>query len=231
MKIAISSTGPDLDSEVDPRFGRCQYFLILDLDDMNFEAVPNANVAAGSGAGIQSAKVVADKGTKVVLTGRVGPNAYQVLSEAGLDIITDVSGPVRRAVQQYENGQLQRAERSNAANHSGLQPDPGQGQGPWLQKAPEAGFGMGRGGGDGRGMGRGGGMGGGRCRTAGRGMGVVGGTKRGVYGHPPVPPATALTTEEELNSLKQDARMLQQQMEEMQKRIKKLEKEKSLKAD
>ena len=227
MKIAISSTGPDLNAEVDPRFGRCQFFLIVDLEDMSFEAIPNGNLAQTSGAGIQSAKVVADRGAKAVLTGQVGPNAYQVLSEAGLDVITGASGPVRTAVQHYKKGQFQLAEKPNAANHAGLQADLPQNQGPWSQGAPQAGSGMGRGMGGGRGMGRGCGMGGGRCMGGGRGMGVIGGGGRGVYAQPPTAPPAKLTRQEELAYLKEDAKMVQEQMEEIQRRIKDLEKEKS----
>lgn len=226
MKIAVSSTGSDLNAEVDPRFGRCQFFVIVDLEDMSFEAVANGNLAQTSGAGIQSAKVVADRGAKAVLTGQVGPNAYQVLSEAGLDVITGASGPVRKAVQQYKNGQFQLAKKPNAANHAGLQADPSQNQGPWLQGAPQAGSGMGRGMGGGRGMGRGCGMGGGRCMGGGRGMGVIGGGGRGVSGQPPTAPPAKLTRQEELSYLKEDAKMVQEQMEEIQGRIKELEKEK-----
>lgn len=218
MKIAISSTGPDLESEVDPRFGRCQYFMIVDLNDMSFEAVPNGNLAQGSGVGIQSAKVVADKGVEAVLTGNVGPKAHQVLAAAGLKVVTGVSGPVREAVQQYKDGQLQPAEKPNVANHAGLQVGPSQNQRPWLQGAPEAGFGMGRGMGGGRGMGRGCGMGGGR--------GMGGGMGRGVYGQPPIAPPAELSRKEELACLKEDAQTLEEQMEEIQRRIKEIEKEK-----
>lgn len=75
MKIAISATGPSLDAEVDPRFGRCQYFLIIDPDTMEFEAIDNTNKMASGGAGIASAQAVAQKGVQVVLTGNCGPNA------------------------------------------------------------------------------------------------------------------------------------------------------------
>lgn len=207
MKIAISSKGPDLESEVDPRFGRCQYFMIVDSYDMSFEAVPNGNLAQGSGVGIQSAKVVADKGAKAVLTGNVGPNAHQVLSAAGLDVMTGVSGTVREAAQQYKNGQLQPADKPNVQNHSGFQALASQPQGSWPRQASETGYGMGRGMGCGRGMGMGRGMGGGLC------------------GRRAVASSGGITTEDELAHLKEDARMLREQMEEIQGRIKELENE------
>ena len=70
-------------------------------------------------------------------------------------------------------------------------------------------------------------MGGGRCMGGGRGMGVIEGRGRGVYGQPPTAPQAKLTRQEELAYLKEDAKMVQEQMEEIQRRIKDLEKEKS----
>ena len=82
MKIAVSATGPDMDAEVDPRFGRCQYFIIVDPETMEFEAVDNESAMASGGAGISAAQMIAGKGVEAVLTGNCGPNAYQVLSHA-----------------------------------------------------------------------------------------------------------------------------------------------------
>ena len=69
MKIAISASGPSLDAEVDPRFGRCQYLIIVDPDTMEFEAVENSNAMAAGGAGIATGQMIAEKGVNVVLTG------------------------------------------------------------------------------------------------------------------------------------------------------------------
>ena len=69
MKIAISATGPAMDSDVDPRFGRCQYFIIADIETGNFEAIDNASGMASGGAGIATAQMIAGKGVQVVLTG------------------------------------------------------------------------------------------------------------------------------------------------------------------
>ena len=77
MKIAISANGTDRNAQVDPRFGRCQYFLIIDTDGDQTEAVPNAAQSAGGGAGIQAAQTVADRNVEAVLTGNVGPNAHR----------------------------------------------------------------------------------------------------------------------------------------------------------
>jgi len=86
MKIAISSSGKDLDAQLDPRFGRCRHFLIVDTDNMSFEVFDNENATLGGGAGVQSAQFVAAKGIKAVITGNCGPNAMQVLSAAGVQV-------------------------------------------------------------------------------------------------------------------------------------------------
>lgn len=107
MKICVTATSGSLDSLVDPRFGRCLYFVIVDSDTMEFEALPN--VGAAGGAGIQAAQTVANKGVKVVITGNVGPNAYQVLSAAGIDIITGAFGTVREVVERFKKGELRKS--------------------------------------------------------------------------------------------------------------------------
>ncbi len=104
MRIAVSATGPTLDAEVDPRFGRCQYFIIADPETMEFEALENSSAMAAGGAGISTGQTIAGKGVDAVLTGNCGPNAYQVLSAAGLQVITGVSGKVKDAIQGYKSG-------------------------------------------------------------------------------------------------------------------------------
>ena len=89
MKIAVSSTGPTLDDTVEPRFGRCAYFLIVDPDSLDFEPIENPNIALGGGAGIQSAQLMANKGVSVVLTGNCGPNAFKTFGAAGVQVITE----------------------------------------------------------------------------------------------------------------------------------------------
>ena len=119
MKIAVTATGPDLEAKVDPRFGRCQYFLCVDTDDMSFEAVENSNISLGSGAGIQSAQVMAERGIQCVLTGNCGPNAFQVLSAAGIKVVTGVSGKVQDAVRDYKAGKYHASSQPNVSGHWG----------------------------------------------------------------------------------------------------------------
>jgi predicted Fe-Mo cluster-binding NifX family protein len=120
MKVAVSSTGPSLDAAVDPRFGRCPCFVLVETDDMSFEAVENGSSSLGGGAGIQSAQLIAQKGAKAVLTGNCGPNAHQTLSAAGIDVVVNCGGTVSEAVLRFKSGQLRAASAPNVASHSGM---------------------------------------------------------------------------------------------------------------
>jgi predicted Fe-Mo cluster-binding NifX family protein len=114
MKIAVTSTGTDLDSQVDPRFGRALYILIVDSGTFDFEVLDNKeNVNALKGAGIQAASMVNDKGAEVLLTGFCGPNAFKVLKVAKIGVANDARGSVRDAVKAYLNGKLPLSDRAN----------------------------------------------------------------------------------------------------------------------
>jgi len=104
---------------VDPRFGRCSWFVLIETDDMSLEAFENANGDLGGGAGIQSAQLMARKGANAVLTGNCGPNAHSTLTAAGIDVFVGCSGSVAQAVERYMSGELQPAPAPNVASHSG----------------------------------------------------------------------------------------------------------------
>ena len=106
MKICVTSQGDNLDAQVDPRFGRCQYFIIFDTDTSGFEAIQNPNVSGMGGVGVQSGQLMSEKQVKAVLTGNVGPNAFRTLQAAGIDIITGISGSVKESIEKYESGEL-----------------------------------------------------------------------------------------------------------------------------
>lgn len=120
MKVGITARGNNLDSEVDPRFGRCEYFIIVDSDSLEFEVIENFSMEAASGAGVQSGQLVATKGVEAILTGNIGPNAFQVLQAAGIKVITGVSGKVREAIEEYKRGELKSAESSNVNSKFGV---------------------------------------------------------------------------------------------------------------
>jgi predicted Fe-Mo cluster-binding NifX family protein len=164
MKAAVTSAGPTLEAEVDPRFGRCAYFLIVDTDTMEFEAIGNPNAALGQGAGIQSAQLLATRDVEVLLTGNCGPNAHEALSAARIEMILGCSGSVMQVIGQFKAGHLTAANKPNVPGHSGMagEPPPAPAQTNLGDRTgagnPGGDRGMGRGRGRGRG-GRGGGMG------------------------------------------------------------------------
>jgi predicted Fe-Mo cluster-binding NifX family protein len=119
MKIAVTSTGENLESKVDPRFGRAAFFLIGDTETMDFVAIENEN-ATGGAAGIGSAKRVIDEGAEAVLTGHCGPNAQRALDAAGVKLYTNVTGTIAEAVEHFKNGSLTSADGPNVQAHFGM---------------------------------------------------------------------------------------------------------------
>jgi predicted Fe-Mo cluster-binding NifX family protein len=154
-KICVTSSGPTLDSMVDPRFGRCAYFIIADPETYDFEAVSNEAAMASGGAGVRAAQTVVSKNVEAVLTGSVGPNAFPALQDAGVRILAGVSGTVKSAIEIYSKDGFQELTTPGPSNV-------GKGQG-----GPGRGLGMGYGGGMGMGRGMGRGSGGGRGRHRG----------------------------------------------------------------
>jgi len=114
MKIAVTSQGTGLDSQVDPRFGRAAYILIVDTETLEFEVLDNKeNINAFKGAGIQAASMISDKGAEVLLTGYCGPKAYQVLNAAKISVANEVEGTVIDAVKSFNEGKLTFADKAN----------------------------------------------------------------------------------------------------------------------
>ncbi len=134
MKVAVSAAGPTLDAEIDPRFGRCRYFIIADADTLEFEILDNSGAMAGGGAGIATAQTLVNKGLEAVLTGNCGPNAYQVLSAANIKVVTGVSGRVRQVIEDYKAGKLNASAQPNVPGHFGIGRGMGRGAGrSWRQ--------------------------------------------------------------------------------------------------
>ena len=141
MKIAFSTNGQNLDARLDPRFGRCSYFLIVDTDSMAYEAFSNANAAMSAGAGVQAAQFVASKGAGAVITGNCGPKAMEVLSAAGIQVFAGQQGIVKDLVQAYKNGNLAATSAANVSAHAGMGGMGGAGRG--MGRGQGRGFGKG----------------------------------------------------------------------------------------
>lgn len=117
-KIAFTTSGEDLDSPLDPRFGRCRKFLIYNLEKETFEIVENQkSFNAAQGAGIQAAETVARLGVEAVVTGHCGPNAFRVLSAAGIDIYSCQSETVSAALESFCSGALTKAQSADVEGH------------------------------------------------------------------------------------------------------------------
>lgn len=104
MKIGVSATGGSMEAQVEPRFGRCPFFVIVDSETMRFEAFTNPATSLPGGAGPRTVQEFISRGAEVILTGQVGPNAQGALEAADLVVVTGVSGTVQDAVQQYLAG-------------------------------------------------------------------------------------------------------------------------------
>lgn len=160
MIIAISALSPTLDSDLDPRFGRCSCLLFIDTETLEFVSHRNPNINLGGGAGIQTAQMVAEKGAQCVLTGNCGPNAYQALTAAGIRLIVGCSGKVIDIVHRFNEGAYKVSQEPNVIDHYGEDNSSSGmvrnsfGQTPSFQSGRGMGRGMGMGrGGRGRGMG------------------------------------------------------------------------------
>ena len=129
MKICVTAVSSSLEAQIDPRFGRCPYFVIVNSETMKFEAVPNTGSGLMSGAGIQAAQTIANKGVKVLITGNVGPNAFQALSAAGIRIVTGAFGNVREVVEKYKSGELKEISSPTVRGRFGMGMGRGRGQG------------------------------------------------------------------------------------------------------
>lgn len=107
MKIAVTAMGKTLYANLDSRFGRAQYILVLDPDGTIIEVIDNAaSRAAMGGAGIKAAKMVADRKVDVLLTGRCGPNAESTLKAAGIKIGEVEAGTVRQILERFNRGEI-----------------------------------------------------------------------------------------------------------------------------
>jgi len=204
MKVAVSSNGKDLDAQIDPRFGRCLYFIIAETDTMDFEAFENVNRELTSSAGIQSASLVASHNVKAVLTGNCGPKAADVFAAAGISVVTGVSGKVVDALRRFKAGDSANAGISRSSGERPAQGYSGQTFGRGMGTGGRGGC---RGGGGGRGM----------------GMGRSGMSCRSGWQHTGRPASAVRSTDSELQQLKNEKDRLESQLLELTSRIKSLE--------
>ena len=118
MKLAVTSQGNNLQSPLDPRFGRAKYFIVVDTETGAFLAADNTvNLNASQGAGIQAGKRVAELGVNGLITGHLGPKAFSTLQAGGVKIYAGASGTVAEAIEQFKAGKLQPAASADVDGH------------------------------------------------------------------------------------------------------------------
>jgi predicted Fe-Mo cluster-binding NifX family protein len=120
MRIAVSANGADLGAQASPVFGRCPAYVFVDTETMASEAVENPAISAPGGAGIQAAQFVVQQGVQAVVTGNVGPNAYNVLQAAGVAVYLFEEGTVAEAVDAFRAGRLRAASGATGPQHAGM---------------------------------------------------------------------------------------------------------------
>ena len=128
MKIAITANGAGLDAPTSPVFGRCLTYVVVDTETMQFESLTNPALSASGGAGIQAAQYLIGQGVQALVTGNVGPNAFQVLNAAGIPVYLNGNGTVRQAVEAFQAGQLEAVSGATAPSHSGMGRRSGRGR-------------------------------------------------------------------------------------------------------
>jgi predicted Fe-Mo cluster-binding NifX family protein len=106
MKICITSDGNNLKANVDPRFGRCAYFIIYDTETDNYNAIQNTNAEGMGGVGIKNATMIAEKGVEIIITGNIGPNASRVFDEFGIKVITGITGKIKDVIESFKKGNI-----------------------------------------------------------------------------------------------------------------------------
>lgn len=118
MKLAITAKGTDLESDIDPRFGRAAYILIVDSETMDYEVLNNQeNINRLKGAGIQAAAMISDTGAGALLTGFCGPNAVKTLNAAKIKVAVEMEGKVKDAVDKFNQGSLTYTDQPNTEGH------------------------------------------------------------------------------------------------------------------
>jgi predicted Fe-Mo cluster-binding NifX family protein len=120
MKIAVSAEGSNLEAQVDPRFGRSAYFVVVDSESGEVEAVPNAGALAGHGAGVQAAQFVVQQGIAVIIAGRIGPNAFEVLDASGIGVYQSQGGTVAETIAAFSAGELSAQNSASGPAHAGM---------------------------------------------------------------------------------------------------------------
>jgi len=118
MKVAVTSQGKELSSEIDPRFGRAKWLIVVDTEEGDFKAYDNVlNLNAVQGAGIQTGQNIANLGVEAVITGNIGPNAFKTLDAVNVKVFLASSQTVQDAIDLFKAGKLKEVGKANVEGH------------------------------------------------------------------------------------------------------------------
>ena len=120
MKLVVTANGKGMDAPTSPFFGRCPWYVLVETETLECETIANPAQSAAGGAGIQAAQYLVGQGVQAVVSGNVGPNAFQVLNAAGIPVYLSAEGTVRQAVENFQAGQLETTSAPTAPSHIGL---------------------------------------------------------------------------------------------------------------
>lgn len=120
MKLVFTAEGESLDAKLDPRFGRCSTFLVVETEDRSFAAESNPAVGASGGAGPQAAQFLGDLGAEVVVSGGFGPNAFRALSAAGIRMYKADAVAIHTLLDAFEAGELAEVTQATGPSHRGM---------------------------------------------------------------------------------------------------------------
>ena len=116
--MAVTSMGQNMESKVDPRFGRANWFIVFDTETDEYRVVSNEqNLNAGQGAGIQSAEIISRSGVEALITGNCGPKAFRALGAAGIQVFCGAEGTVAEVLEKFKSGKLEKAAGANVEGH------------------------------------------------------------------------------------------------------------------
>jgi predicted Fe-Mo cluster-binding NifX family protein len=117
MKIAVSATGQHKENLLDRRFGRCDYFQIFNTETGDYKVISNNGVSAGGGAGIAAASQVIEENVSVIITGNLGPNAFELIEKADIKAYSCETLPIYRVVEMFQKNQLSEISTAGNAHH------------------------------------------------------------------------------------------------------------------
>lgn len=107
MKIGISANGKNKEDLLEIHFGRCEYFQVYDLESNTSKVVENKGILASGGAGIAAANQMIDEGIDVIISGSLGPNAFKLISKAGIKSYKCDEIPIKDVLIKYSNNDLE----------------------------------------------------------------------------------------------------------------------------